>query len=354
MKKILLWLLVLLSPAVAPAADTPKGPPPARVVMAPVQEKMVAENTPIVGTLYFDRVSRLSTDVSGLVRAISFRLGDRVKKGAVLVRLNTDFIEKEIQLARTRIDRMNVQIENVEKNLKRYETLYREEAASEKAYDDLSFTRRELQEQRNILVKQLEIAQLKKAKSVILSPFDAIVLEKYSEVGDWVSPGAVFCRLGALDDLCVKIPVAEELVNYTRKGDKIRVTLNAFGKSIDGISAGFLPVADIKTKNIYLKVKLPRIARAAENMSATVRVATGVPKKFKLVPRDAVVNLRGRDFVYTTKKGRAMPIPVRVVAFTGEMAAVESPVINDSMSVVVDGAERLRPDQPVQIIKSNQ
>lgn len=351
MKKMFLWFLVLLFPAVAIAADTPKGPPPARVVMAPVQEKMVAENTPIVGTLYFDRVSRLSTDVSGLVRAISFRLGDRVKKGAVLVRLNTDFIEKEIELAQTRVEQMDVQIENVEKDLKRYETLYQEEAASEKAYDDLRFTRRELQEQRNTLVKKLEIEHLKKNKSIIRAPFDAIVLEKFSEVGNWVSPGAVFCRLGALDDLCVKISVAEELVNYARKGDKIRVTLNAFGKLIEGSVAGFLPVADIKTKNVYLKVKLPRISRVAENMSATVRVATSIPKKFKLVPRDAVVNLRGQDFVYTTKDGRAAPLPVRVVAFVGEMAAVESPLVSDNMSVVVDGAERLRPDQAVKIIK---
>jgi len=299
--------LILLFPAAALAADTPKGPPPALVVMVPVQEKMVAKNTPIVGTLYFDRVSRLSTDVSGLVRAISFRLGDRVKKGDVLVRLNTDFIKKEIQLAEIRIEQMDVQIEKVEKDLKRYETLYREAAASEKAYDDLRFTGRELQEQRNTLVKKLEIEHLKKAKSVILSPFDAIVLEKYSEVGDWVSPGAVFCRLGALDDLCVKISVAEELVNYAHKGDKIRVTLNAFGKSVEGIVAGFLPVADIKTKNIYLKVKLGRISRAAENMSATVRVATSVPKKGKLVPGMPWSIFRGR-ILFTPQK---MAVPRR-------------------------------------------
>ena len=353
MKKMFLCFLVLLFPAIIFAADTPKEPPPARVVVGHVQEKMVAENTPIVGTLYFDRVSRLSTDVPGLVRDIFFRLGDRVEKGTVLVRLNTDFIEKEIQLAQTRIKQMDVQIENVEKNLKRYETLFREEAASEKAYDDLRFTRRRMQEDRNALITQLEIAYLKKDKSVIHAPFDSIVLEKFSEVGDWVSPGAVFCRLGALDDLCVKISVAEELVNYAHKGDKLQVLLNAFGKTIKGIVAGFLPVADIKTKNIFLKVNLPRIPGAAENMSATVQIPVSMPKEYKLVPRDAVVNIRGKDFVYTIKKGKARQLSVRIVAFVGEMAAVESSLLNKGMSVVVDGAERLMPDQSVQIIKGD-
>lgn len=353
MKKILLFFLILLFPAIIFAVDTSKEPPPARVVVVPVQEKMVAENTSLVGTLYFDKVSRLSTDVSGLVRYISFRLGDRVKKGTVLVRLNTNFIEKEIQLIQTRIKQMDVQIENVEKNLKRYKTLYREEAASEKAYDDLRFARRKIQEDRNALTKQLEIAYLKRDKSVILAPFDSIVLEKFSEVGNWVSPGSVFCRLGALDDLCVKVSMAEELVNYSGAGDKLRVTLNAFGKSINGIAAGFFPIADIKTKNIYLKVNLPRIPRAAENMSATVQIPVSVPKKYKLVPRDAVVNFQGKDFVYIAKKGKAKQIPVRVIAFVGEMAAVESPLANDITSVVVDGAERLRQGQPVHIIPNN-
>ena len=350
--KYLIWLLTFLTvPGVALAAEGREAAPAAKVVVATVQEKMVAENTPIVGTVYFDRVSRVSTEVSGLVQSIPFRTGDRIKKGEILVGLNTDFIEKNIDLALTRLEQVDVQIEKLGRDLERYEALYREKAATEKAYDDLRFSRRELLKQREALGKELEIARLKKDKGTIRAPFDGIVLEKRAEVGDWVGPGAVFCRLGSLDDVCVKVPIAEELMRYSRKGTKIRVTFPAFQKSVSGMVAGFLPVADLKTKNVMIKIKLPRIPQAVENLSASVLVPTGRPKKLALVPRDALINLQGRTVVYTVKEGRAVSEPVTVSAFVGKYAGVDSSMVTAGMSVIVDGGERLRPDQPVEVVK---
>ena len=103
MKYLILVLTFLMLPGMVLADGKPAGPPPAKVVVGTVQEKMIAENTPIVGTLYFDKVSKVSTEVSGLVQTIPFHAGDRIRKGDILVRLNTDFIERDIDLALTRI-----------------------------------------------------------------------------------------------------------------------------------------------------------------------------------------------------------------------------------------------------------
>lgn len=353
MKYLLVLICLLLTSAVAQAAEGKNGPPPARVVVAPVEERVVAKNTPIIGTLYFDRVSRISTEVSGLVKSISLRAGDRVKKGQILARLNTDFIEKEIDLALTRIELVDVQIARKDKDIKRYGTLYKENAAAEKAYDDLVFGHSELFKEKDALLKQLEIARLKKSKSVIRAPFDGIALEKYVEIGDWVAPGTNLCRLGSLDDLCVKVPVSEELMLFSAKGEQIEVTLTAFAKKVTGVIRGFLPVADLKTKNVMIKIGLPRIPMVVENMSAIVLVPTDSPKKMTLVPRDALVNFRGTEMVFTVKEGRAVPLPLKVSAFVGEFAGVEDPMFVKGMPVIVDGGSRLMPDQPVQIIEKD-
>lgn len=353
MKYLICLLVFLMFPGMVLAGDSPEGPPPAKVIMGAVQIRLVSDNTPIVGTLYFEKVSKVSTEVSGLVQAIPFHAGDRVKKGDLLVRLNTDFLEKDIDLALTRIEQVDIQIEKASKDLQRYEALYRENAATEKVYDDLRFSRRNLRKERKALDHTLEINRLKKAKSAIYAPFDGIVLEKCAEVGDWVAPGALFCRLGALDALCVKVPVAEELMMYSKPGEQIQVTLPAFRKSINGTVSGYLPEADLKTKNVMVKIRLPRIPGVVENLSATVQVPTGPPRKLALVPRRALVNLKGGDFVYTVKEGKAVPLPVRISAFVGEFAGIEGPAVTAGMSVIVDGGERLRPEQPVQIIKEN-
>ncbi len=351
MKHPILGMVVWCVLSAVPAAGQPEGPAPAKVMTAQVRVEMVAENAPVTGTLHYDTVGKLSPEVSGLVQSIAFDEGDMVKRGDMMVRLYTDFINKDIELVRIRIRQVDVKIENVEKDLERTRKLYKESSATEKAYDDLRFGLRELSAEKEALAKELDIAQLKKAKSMVSAPFDGIVLEKNVGVGDWLAPGVVFCRLGALDDLCIKVPVSEELVKFLPKGQTLDVDLVALEKSIRGVVTGVLPVADLRTKNVTIKIKVPRFDGAVENMSAVVKIPTREPRKFPLVPRASVVNLQGKQMVFTVKNGKSTPIPVRVAAYKGAFAAVEGPGVADGMTVIVDGAERLRPGQPVEVIK---
>ncbi len=347
----LIWPVCFLTVLfAATAAGQQHEQPPAKVVTTTVREAMVSENAPVTGTLHFDTVGRLSSEISGLVQSVSFTEGHTVKRGDVLVRLNTDFIDKEIELVRIRSRQLDIKIENVEKDLVRTGRLYKESATSEKTYDDLRFSLRELQTQKEALAQELDIARLKKSKSVLTAPFDGIVLDKTAEAGDWLAPGSVFCRLGALDDLCVKVPVSEELMRFSRQGETLDVNLVALGKSVEGTVVGILPVADLRTKNVTVKIRLPRIEGVVENMSAVVRIPTSLPKEFPLVPRASVVNLQGVQTIYTVKDGKALPVSVRVSAFKGAYAAVEGEDVEAGMEVVVDGAERLRPEQAVEVI----
>jgi membrane fusion protein, multidrug efflux system len=351
--KFWIYTLTLFAIAVAGTAlaDAPAGPPPARVKLEQVQEKMVAQRTPVVGTLYFDRASILGAEVAGIVQSVAVRAGDRVKQGDPLLVLNTDFTDKEIALVRTRIAQIDVQMEKADKDLKRYEVLFRQQATSEQAYDDILYARRELSIRRDALSLELATAMLKKEKSTLRAPYPGILLERSVDVGNYVSPGTVCFRLGSLEDVYIKVPVTENLVKYAQSGTALEVTINALNQEVTGILEGFLPVADIMTRNIMLKVKIPAPSQVAENMSATVHVAVSPPAMLKMVPRDALVSLQGQDFVYTINDGKAMPVPVRILSYVGRMAAVTSEPLLAGMDVIVDGAARLRPEQAVFVLK---
>jgi multidrug efflux pump subunit AcrA (membrane-fusion protein) len=112
-----------------------------------------------------------------------------------------------------------------------------------------------------------------------------------------------------------------------------------------------MPVADPRTKNVMLKIRLPHMKTVVENISATVLVPVSRRKRLKLVPRDALVNFQGKDIVYTVKDNRAVPVPIRIISYVGEFAGIKSLDISDGTMVVVDGNERLRPGQPVEVIK---
>ena len=299
--------------------------------------------------LYYERVSELSTEVAGLVKNIMVNQGDRVKKGDTLVELNTEILEQEIALTRTRIEQADLRIDNTRKNFKRLENLYSKQGVSEKDFDDALYAFQDAQKEKQANENSLRKLQIQKERSVIAAPFDGIILTKDVDTGAWVQQGKQLVSLGSVNDVYVRAPIAETMLQYIEMGASVPVTINAFDKEINGTVVDIDPVADVKTKNVFLKIQIAPLSLIAQNMSATVHVPASQKQMLRVLPRAAVVKFQGSDFVYTVKDGKAAIIPVNIVTFMGESVAVDSPHVAVGMGVVTEGNERLRPDQPVTI-----
>lgn len=325
--------------------------PPAKVVVAKVFEKEVSRTNQIVGVTDFDKLSGISSEISGLIEKQSVVEGTVVKKGDVLVSLNTDFIRKSIEIMKKQIEQVDIKTQNTKKNLNRYEILFKKNAASEKVYDDLSDTYKELMKEKEIIRKNMEKLDLEMKKSVIRAPFDGLILERYKSEGEWLSPGVSVCSLASVEDVFVRVAVSEELVKYIHPGEQISLTINALEKEFVGTVKIFVPVADMQSKTFQAKISIPYFKEIIKNMSATVNVPVSDKMKLKMIKRAALVRFQEKDFVYTVEDNKAKMLPVNIVAYEGEYIGVDNPHITADMPVVIDGNDRLRPDQPVEVIE---
>ncbi len=334
-----------------PVPDVQAQGGPARVVTDTVTERMISPTTRIVGVVDFDTLSGLSPEVSGLIEESTVEEGKVVAKGEMLVRLNTDLLRKDVEIRRKEVEGIGVQIANARKNLDRFETLFKEAAASEKAYDDIADSLRELRKERERVGKTIEKLKLQIDKSTLAAPFDGMVLEKLKDVGEWVSPGVPVCTLGSVRDLFVEVAVSEDLVAYIRPGQEVVLVINALKREFTGKVANFVPIADPATKTFDVKIAIPYFDEAIRNMSATVNVPAGKEQKLRMIKRDALVRNEGKTFVYTIKDGKASILPIHIVGYEGEYVGVDNPYIQPGMPVVVDGNDRLRPDQAVEVVE---
>jgi len=326
------------------------GPPPARVVLGDVVTKEVATTQSVTGILYYERVSDISTEVVGLVEEIKVSQGDHVKAGDLLVRLNTEILENEITLRKTRIAQSELRINNKEKNYKRLETLFNSSGVSEKDFDDAYFAYQDAQMEKQAEEDSLARLLIEQKRSKISAPFGGVVLSKSVDSGAWVQQGKVLVSIGSSSDLFVRAPIAETMLRFVQVGEKIPVILNAFNKEIEGTVIGIDPVADIKTKNIFLKIKIPAMDVVAQNMSANVLVPSSAKKELSVLSRAAVIKFQGNDFVYTVKDEKASIMPINIVSYMGQKVATDTPSIAPGFAVVIEGNERLRPDQPVMVV----
>jgi len=240
-----LTLYLLFSPAVYAQEQ-----PPAKVTVEKIVKEVVAENRSYIGLLTYDRKSQVSSDVSGLVKNVLVAEGNLIKAGDPMVRLDTEILDQEIALKKSRIEQIDLRIKLAEKNYKRLETLLSRKGTSEKNYDDAVYDFQDAQADKKSSELELEKLLIQKRKSVITAPFDGIVLAKNVETGDWVQQGKLLASVGSTSDLIVKVPVEETILQFVNTGAEVPVRINAFNKELTGTISQVIPTADIRTKNI--------------------------------------------------------------------------------------------------------
>ena len=207
------------------------------------------------GTVQSRRRSEMSPGIPGLVVAIPARKGTHVKKGDVLLRLNDDEYKAQVELAQRSLDAARAVAEQAQleaaladRQWKRTQELSHDHVVSETAIDmdrTAAQTTRvaAAAAQSKILVAQasLDSARAILDKTVITAPFDGVVLDVTTEVGEWITPAPPGVPLPPIldlidpDALYVSAPIDEADVARLKTDLPVRMTLDAFrGRSFKG------------------------------------------------------------------------------------------------------------------------
>lgn len=342
----LLLLLLLVSATLSAQQQMP----PANVVTAEVTSGQVNPTGKMVGLILFDRMSSVAGEIEGIVKDHYFDTGLVVNKGDALIQLDSGLLTKDIQATAAQLGATSADIEKQQNELKRLESLKKQSVASQSAYDNTFFELKALRSRYMALSHQKEKLELEVEKATVRAPFDAIVLEKKIEQGDWLGHGDTVARLGSTSGVRAIIPVDERLMRYQEVGQEYQVKLPALNREITGRFSGWVPFAELRSKAVYMKIALPYETGMVENMSAEVEVATAESSSMLLIPRAALLQNQQAPGVYTIKEGTALFAPVKILARSGEQIGVSSEVLSAGMPVVIDGNDRLKPGQPVNII----
>jgi multidrug efflux pump subunit AcrA (membrane-fusion protein) len=69
-----------------------------------------------------------------------------------------------------------------------------------------------------------------------------------------------------------------------------------------------------------------------------------------MIPRDALIRFQGNHYVYVVKEEKAVRLPVHIVSYQGNWIGADTAQFTEGMEIVVDGNERLQPEQAVVIV----
>ncbi len=217
-----------------------------------------------------------------------------------------------------------------------------------------------------MLVAQEAVNHLEdvRKKYTIRAPFNGYVTAKHTEVGAWVSRGDPVADVVQLDPIEIRVAVPETYISNVHVGDEAQVRLESNAESIIvGKVARIVPLADRRSRTFPVILRLANPQQAGEHilkagMLGNVTIGVGEEQIALMVPKDALV-LNGRSATIVviendaaTNQAVARVVPVEIGVATGSRIQVldRTNSLREGQSVATRGNERLRNQQPVEIV----
>jgi len=337
------------------------------IMTAPVIAERIAPALTLSGIVALNqtRTAHISSFVRGKVVSLSADLGDRVRKGQILLTINSpEFAQAQADFLRARIQYLLSA-----KEYERAKMLFREKAIEEKEY-----LRREAEHERltteygalgsalhsygldhgqiDTLIEKCKMVEQQEYKCEIAnpelpirSPLPGKIIFRDVIIGEHVGPDKILFTVSDLTSLWAILDAYEKDVPMLEKDSEIVIASPLYPeKEFPGRISTISDIIDEKLRTVRIRVELENIS---DFLKPNMYIQGRMEKRkgiqiFLTVPESAVQNLNGEKVVFVMEKEDVFVIrPVRL----GNKIADKIVVIqglNKGEKVVIGGAFQLK------------
>jgi len=310
--------------------------PPTAVDAASVKLVPLAKAITAVGSLRSDETVIVRPEASGRIAEIGFREGQRVAKGASLIRLDQSIQRAELLQADANLALAKSRIERA-----RY--LHGKGFISSQARDESESNYKIAQ-----AAYQLSAARLTKLE--IKAPFAGIVGLRMVSIGDYVREGQDIVNLEAIELLKLDFRIPEIFLKEVSVGQPLQLTLDAVPNKIyAGQVLAINPLLDANGRSIVVRAAVKNTGGTLRpGMFARVTLLSSQIQNGLTIPEQALIPLGDDVFLYKIADGRALRTKVEIgQRTTGVVEIVSGLVVGDV--VVIAGQPKLRDGEAVKI-----
>jgi len=248
----------------------------------------------------------LSTRMMGYITKINVKVGDKVRKGQLLLSINnTDLVAKRAQV-NAGISEATAGFNNAKKDFDRYTALFNDSSASQKELDDItahynmSKARLEAAKQmKNEINSQFSYANIR-------SPFSGVVTNKFVNAGDMANPGMPLLEVESPKVFQVRALVPESQISQIKLGEKVTVLVKSLGKTITGKVSEISTSAKNTGGQYLVKIALDKTnEKILSGMFVSVQFPVEKVKtdsKLVLIPTGALVHNGQLSGIYTVSQ----------------------------------------------------
>lgn len=346
----LLAAFLILTASTAPAQ--------APVRVAEVEIRPVSQQHTATGTVSSPRSAMLSTAASGLVDALLVDEGDRVSRGDLLLKLDSEIAELTLARLRAAVQQQRTALEDAQRRLAEAEKVGPGGGIAQTLIDSLGAEVQGTQAALAAAEAEANEQRARVERHRLLAPFDGVITQRITELGEWVDPGSGLLELVATTGLRFEFRVAQRFLNVITRDTPVVVSLDSLPDArmsarVDAI----VPVSDPGSRTFLVRLVVDNPAEqelVAPGMSVSARFSMATGRSGVTVSRDALLRYSdGRNTVWVIEDSDARPIVRERIVQTGlefdGLVEVTSG-LEAGEHVVIEGNESLRDGQVVTIL----
>ncbi len=294
----------------------------------------------VQGNVETDQNALIYPEVQGKIMKVATREGARVRKGDVLIRVDSRVVQNQIDETKSRLDLAEVVY-------KKQKSLWDQEIGSEIQY-------LEAKNNYDATKQRMEALQAQLAMYSIKAPFNGVVDEIHSKEGELASPMAPLVRVVNLDDVYMKCDISEGYLGKIKKGDKVNINFPSLNSSAESEIERIGKFINPQNRSFVIRLDIPnRDNMMLPNLLGEVKIMDFSQDSAIVVPVSLVQQLpNGEEYVYVADRKGAMSYAERRVIKTG-MSYEGNILIQEGLSledeIIVDGSRGLKDGQLVQI-----
>jgi HlyD family secretion protein len=241
-----------------------KAPPPAAPAQARAVTVVRVEPRPITGALAAsgDLVARQEAavlpEVSGYrVSAVLTDVGQQVRQGQVLVRLDPALLESQVAQQQAQVAQADAQAAQAEDQAARVKGLDDQGVLSQEQIATRRFQAKAARATAKAQAAALQDLRTRAGKLQVTAPVSGLVLEKTVRPGDLAAAsGTPWFRIATDDQIELQAQLSEDDLAHIRPGQHAQVTLPS-GTTVTGVVRLISPQIDPQTKLGYVRLALP-------------------------------------------------------------------------------------------------
>src|SRR5216683_4381805 len=305
----------------------------------------------------------IGTKILGQIVAEPIEEGQRVKVGDLLARIDDRDYQSQLRQAYAERDLAQANVKLKQARAERIRELHKEGVQSKDALDDAENQLSVAEAELNKAIGAIDFAKFMVSQTVIKSPINGVVLQKYRELGDTINFGGSIqagggatdiVQLADLSDLRCEVDINESDISKVAMGAPATIIPDAYPDNPFAAKVvKIYPEADRQKGTVKIEVRVlqPDLKMIKPEMSAKVTFLSSAPTArveaaTMLVPKKAIVTEGKSNSVWVIRDGIAHSTPVMLGREYQEGVEVKQG-LNGGETVIVVPPAQLHDGEPV-------